>query len=253
LCQKLYHRSFNQNFGLGGRLYGPFWQRAPSALRKLLTIDGERTDERDWSQFHPRLLYALKNATLSGSAYDVPGFSRDDAKLAFAILINAESERDAHAALRLNLGLRKGIGETARKLYEGIKEHHAPIASLFASGAGLRLQRLDGDLIVRVHLRLLHQGVCALSVHDSVIVAERHRAVRDAVMDEELDELIWKLQSNPGKSLGPAMPSQKTVPQKGPDTDFLPASRPSNLLLPHRPHRPRRPPRSSSSPRGARG
>jgi len=169
LPQKLYHRSFMHSFSLGGRIYGPFWQWAPSQAREFLTINDEGTDDRDWRHFHPTLLYAQANATLRGDAYDVAGFSREDAKRAFAILINARCKRDALSAIREHLGLERGVGERARALYEGIKQRHAPIASWFASNVGVRLQRLDGDLIVRVHLRLLHEGVCALSVHDSVI------------------------------------------------------------------------------------
>jgi len=215
LRQKLYHRQFNDTFSLGGRIYGPWWQWAPSGLRQFITINGQKTHEHDYGQFHPTLLYALAGEELDGSAYEIPGFRREDAKLAFQILINAETENSALAALRDDLSPKPEVGKYARTLYEAMRKRHAPIARFFVSGVGSMLQRHDGDLIVRIHMRLLREGASALSVHDSVLVAERHRAIRDEIMADELDRLLWDLRQKSSKYVTNSVASSKTVPQKG--------------------------------------
>ena len=188
----------------------------PSDLRQFILIDGEPTHEFDWPQFHPQLLYAMASVELDGAAYEIPGFTREQTKLAFQVLINARSKHDALAALRMHLGFYRGVGEDVRSLYEAVCARHGPIAQFFATGAGLQLQRIDGDLVLRVHARLLRHGIPAISVHDSVIVAERNRQTRNQIMEDELDALLRRLRDTSGRTLGKTKPSPKNVPQKGP-------------------------------------
>jgi hypothetical protein len=100
LGQDQLHRVFNRgSFSLGGRMYGPFWQNLPKRVRPDLIINGELTDEADYSQLHPRLLYAKASAVLTGDAYELDGWDRPLVKRAFNIAINADTEVAAIRAI----------------------------------------------------------------------------------------------------------------------------------------------------------
>ena len=185
---------------------------AEGSARDLI-ISGEGTNENDYSQLHPRLLYAEAGAVLEGDAYELDGWNRPLVKRAFNIAINADTEIAAIRAIAQEIG-GKGAYAEARRLLEAIRTRHRPIGSSFGSGAGLRLQRRDADLAERVTLRLLDQNIVVLSIHDSFVVQTRHASVRDEIMDDELQKLLAKLSATT-KSAVPAMPWAESVPHNG--------------------------------------
>ena len=71
----------------------------------------------------------------------------------------------------------------ANRLLSALEERHAKIRPAFYTGAGLRLQRTDSDLMMRVEGKCIAEGIVALPVHDSFIVklgkAERVREIMD--------------------------------------------------------------------------
>ena len=93
------YRVFNGGWEMGARRYGHWAQGVPKVHREALLMDAVATVEPDYSQLHPRLLYAKAEATLHGDAYTVEGVERDTAKRAFNILINALTERSALGAV----------------------------------------------------------------------------------------------------------------------------------------------------------
>ena len=48
----------NSSWRQGGRWYGGFWQNIPSAYRRFIRINNQRTIEIDYSALHPVLMYA---------------------------------------------------------------------------------------------------------------------------------------------------------------------------------------------------
>jgi hypothetical protein len=210
LGQDQLHRTFNRgSFSQGGRMFGVFWQNLPKAVRSDLIINGEGTDENDYSQLHPRLLYAEAGAVLEDDAYTLDGWNRPLVKRAFNIAINADTEIAAIRAIAQEIS-GKGAYAEARRLLEAIRARHHPIAGYFGSGAGLRLQRRDADLAERITLRLLGQNIVVLSIHDSFVVQTRHASVRDEIMADELQKLLAKL-SVTTKSSVLAMPWAESV------------------------------------------
>jgi hypothetical protein len=179
------YRVFNGSWNLGGRYYGPFWQTLPRWRRLYLTIGGEPIVEHDFAQLHPRLLYAAFARSLDGDAYTVAGHDRDLAKCAWQILINASSRRSAISAVARQLGGPRYQAE-AEPILRALEVRHAAINRAFYTGEGLRLQRMDSDLMMRIGLRCISEGIVALPVHDSCIVQVRHSARTQEIMDEEL-------------------------------------------------------------------
>jgi len=84
-------RLFNKNMALGGRFYGHY-QQIPSADRKRIRIDGERTVELDYKAVHITLLYALEGLPLEGDAYIIDGHKdkRNTFKAICLTLVNTE-------------------------------------------------------------------------------------------------------------------------------------------------------------------
>jgi len=181
------HRIFN-GWEMGGRRYGHWVQGVPKAHRKALRMDDVATVEPDYSQLHPRLLYAKAEATLHGDAYAVEGVERPIAKRAFNIIINALNYRSAlgavAAAIRGQLydaddGYDYFDGDIyqdetacreAKSLIAALKARHRSIEQYFHTGVGLRLQYMDSIMAGRVMRSLRKQGIVSVPVHDSFIV-----------------------------------------------------------------------------------
>jgi hypothetical protein len=155
-------------------------------------MDGAGVAEHDFAQLHPRLLYAELGCRLEGDAYTIRGYESDRpaVKQAWQILINAASRSKAVPALATELGGLHRQAEAAR-LLEAVEHHHRPIAGAFYTGAGLRLQRRDSDLIVGILQQCLSEGIVALPIHDSLIAAQGRPAEQaHEIMHERLTRLL---------------------------------------------------------------
>ena len=190
------YRVFNGSWGGGGRFYGPFWQNLSKQRRATMLLQGCTVAEPDFAQLHPRLLYAQFGASPDGDAYTVKGFEdqRPTMKTAWQMMINAGSRPSAVVALARELGGLKFQSE-ARRILSALENRHARIASAFHSGVGIRLQRVDFDLMMRVEDTLISEGIVALPVHDSFVVQAGKPSLRaEQVMDDELQKVLTNKQ-----------------------------------------------------------
>ena len=180
----------NSDFRQGGRIYaeGGAWQSLPKAERLKLLINGEPVVEIDYSQLHPVLAYAQCEHSFPGGAYDVPGYPRDLVKIAVSVLLNSASQNGARHTLahkpemaQVVLGEDCPIANTttelwakleqsypgyaqaascaADRLIEALLVKHDAIRTMFFTGAGLRLQRLDSDIAEAVMRTMRKRGV----------------------------------------------------------------------------------------------
>jgi hypothetical protein len=202
--------------------------RPPYVTRADLTIDGEPVAECDAAQIHPRMIYAYLCATMPGDdAYTFPlipgtGWTRPEQRKVFKLVFNTalnatggrngaigavawnRAEHDEKiAAHREGRPCRRVVYPTAahrtlaRHLVETMEYGHPAIAEagLFGSGIGVRLQRVDSDIIERVMLALLDRGIVGLPVHDSIIVQSRHGDVAADILDAETERALWLLRA----------------------------------------------------------
>ena len=165
------YRSFSRNsFEFGGRIYG-WWQGQKKDVRPQLLLNGEGVVEPDYSSYHATMLYAMKGVQLESDPYIVPGFSREEGKIAFNVMINANGAASANLAM---VGaLRKawiptGISRCAA-LRKAMVKAHPLVKEFLASDVGVKLMRKDSDIIVAVMLRLVEESIPFLPVHDSII------------------------------------------------------------------------------------
>jgi hypothetical protein len=192
------HRVFNRgSFSLGGRLYGPWWQNIPSECRAGIEVDGSRTVEIDYRALHPTMLYMQAGKPIEGDPYDLVGWPRTLVKVALLILVNADNRTSAIRAIANEI---RGEGAHARAtaLVADIEAKHQPIAHMFGSGAGLALQRQDGDMTEALLLKLVARGVVALPVHDSYIVPEKAKGKLLESMAAELQNFGQKTSAKSG-------------------------------------------------------
>lgn len=160
-----------------------------------MAIDETPVAEFDFAQLHPRLIYAEFGDCPEGDAYTISGFEnqRSNVKVAWQIMLNAPSRRSAILALAQELG---GFckQQQAVLLLEALERRHERISSVFYSGAGLRLQRIDSDLMMKVEGGCISEGIVALPVHDSFIVQEGRSTSRlQEVMERELELVLRRL------------------------------------------------------------
>jgi hypothetical protein len=209
------YRVFNGTWSLGGRFYGGWWQQVRSGDRRHLLIDGCQTVELDYEMLHPRLLYAAAGCRLGGDAYTLGGWDRKLCKRAFNILLNAASHRKALGAILPHVGK---DSSRAVALIAAMKKRHAPVAKLFHSGMGLRLQNIDSGMAKAVLRELtVRQGITVLPIHDSFIVRTEQRNALEEAMDRAFAEAVATVGDRPAVSNGwtGIYPQGKKMPGRG--------------------------------------
>jgi hypothetical protein len=188
---KSVYRVFNGGLTYGGRYYGGWWQGVKSEDRQYFLLNGERTEEIDYSQIHPRIIYIEAGVELVGDAYDIPGQDRGLCKAVFNILINAATYGSALGAVAKEMN---GDFRGAEALIEAIKERHRDVECYFHSGVGIRLQGLDARMAEIVLSEMtIKRGIPVLPVHDSFIVPESHRETLVQVMKDAFERVLGKV------------------------------------------------------------
>ena len=172
LSNRTLRRVFNRgSFEMGGRFYGGWWQNIPSAYRSVITVNGYRTVEADYSQFHPNILYHLKQAKLAGQdAYEriLGSEHRDLSKKIFNACLNSSYETS-----RPPKGMKiSQTGLTWREIKERLRKAHPQIEYAFFTDQGMRLQFYDSQMAELVMLAFAKDKKPILPVHDSFLVLE---------------------------------------------------------------------------------
>lgn len=188
-CLPYARRVFCGDWTRGGRIYikGMSHQNIPKEERQRLQIDvdGEIQDtvEIDYASIHMVMAYAEAGVELPpGDLYTIPGWSRTLIKIATNIILNAPDESTALKAVaemlrEREIGHLKGEGKArvrySQEMIRVIKEKHHPIREAFASGCGIRFQKRDSDIAIRVMIKMIQwTGRAPLPVHDSFMVPE---------------------------------------------------------------------------------
>ncbi len=122
------------------------------------------------------------------------GWDRSLVKMAWQIMINANSRPKAAKALVFNIADPDKYPDfdeyTARRLLRALELRHGPISAYFYSGVGRRLQFLDSELLLDVLDRCHDCGIVALPIHDSVIVRQDCSARVSEIMEEQLQRKL---------------------------------------------------------------
>lgn len=177
----------NESFEQGGRFYGGWWQNIPREYRRFITINGKPTVELDYSGIHPTMLYAEVGISIPKDPYDI-GLDpqhRDLVKLTLNAIINA-GPRGVDQPSDFDP---KALGMTWIEFQDRIKKAHAPIASYFNSGIGIKLQYKDSCIAEKVLLGFASKGFPCLPIHDSFIMHHGYKDELDEAMSQAFKEI----------------------------------------------------------------
>jgi hypothetical protein len=161
-------------FDRGGRFYRGWWENVPGEYRKYITIDGKRTNEYDYSQLNPHMVYMLREKELGiedayGRVFD--GEHRDLVKEAFNAMIQSSTPL-LKAPKDIDLS---EVDFDWPFLRQAILDAHKPIQDMFFKGHGNYLQYIDSVMAEDIMLKFVKsEFVPVLPVHDSFIVHYGH-------------------------------------------------------------------------------
>ena len=192
LSNRTLRRVLNRgSFEMGGRFYGGWWQNIPSAYRSVITINGYRTVEADYSQFHPNILYHLKQAKLTGEdAYEriLGSEHRDLSKQIFNACLNSSYETN-----RPPKGMKIcHTGFKWRKIKEKLRKAHTQIEDAFFTDQGMSLQFYDSQMAEHVMLAFSKDKKPILPVHDSFLVLEDDQELLLESMKTAYEQVLGK-------------------------------------------------------------
>jgi hypothetical protein len=176
----------------GGRLYTRL-QNLPdrrARIRINTLFNGEPVAEVDLSANHPRMIMAMTaKKTLSATFYEdiakATKTTRDQVKFFFTKALGAGDRR-----ISLKEDDSKGWDRgkpvmtvvERRRLESHIKDKYPEISDYLYKGAGIYLQGLEGNILLRTMIKLLNQGIPSLPIHDAVYVQRRFASqARDAI------------------------------------------------------------------------
>ena len=192
LSNRTLRRVFNRDsFEMGGRFYGGWWQNIPSAYRSVITINGYRTVEADYSQFHPNILYHLKQAKLTGEdAYEriLGSEHRDLSKQIFNACLNSPYETN-RPPNRMKIS---HTGFKWREIKERLRKAHPQIEDAFFTDQGMRLQFYDSQMAELVMLGFAKDKKPILPVHDSFLVLEDDQELLLERMKTAYEQVLGK-------------------------------------------------------------
>lgn len=192
LFSRSVYRVFNdRTFNHGGRLYGPWWQQIPSRFRKHITINGQPTVELDFSGFAIRSIYHQQGIDYRDDPYELEpvcayaqeqglakNHYRESIKTLAQALLNGKEGKPELVQLEHSFRPKFKRLDLLRML----QQKHQEIEWAFASGEGIRNQRLDSDIALAIIRFLTQSEVPVLSVHDSFVVTENQQFLLERVM-----------------------------------------------------------------------
>ena len=127
------------------------------------------------------MLYAICNLTPLTDPYSFY-YNKDISKKTILILLNANSTLEAKLALEKWHREKFECELNFSPIIKAAKKHHALILKYFGSGIGIKLQNLDAKIAMNVVWHFAKKGIPCLPVHDSFIIAKRHKEELKTIM-----------------------------------------------------------------------
>ena len=192
----------DKRFKTHGRWYGGFWQQLPKKsldLRKDIYIDGEPTDEIDFSGLHPTLLALKHGKILKGDKYDLGQQVLDDLPLPeqrrvvkelVLIAINSKTKKAAYLAYNKENRDHTLAHEKLDKLLATFIHKYPFLSSELCSDKGIELMYTDSQITEAVIRRFVADDKPVLPVHDSYIVKQSDHKYLKEVMQQACDEVL---------------------------------------------------------------
>lgn len=167
----------------GGRVVDSF-TLMPSWIRNMITIDGERLVEADFSALHPNLIQTIYGGSMLNITHqqvsDFTGIDKQTVKTEHLSMFN----RKVDAMVRSPLyDLYDGIDTEMmdRVIQDKTKNGHKITSK--------RMFAMETDLMTRIIFKLNQEGIYVLYVYDALMSRPEHRDRMIAVMNETAKEM----------------------------------------------------------------
>lgn len=184
-----FKRIFSNNLESGGRIYSNYQQMSKD-MRKLITIEKEKTVELDYRYNQIRMLFALMGKDDEGDPYS--GFSEKDrsmVKKAMNTLINASNPKRVFCDMRFSAYFRWSPKRADLFIAEAYSRYPF-LKDLRGSGVGLKLQKIEGDIALAIMQKALYNNTVVLPVHDSFIVRESEAKMFEYIMEDTWNQVV---------------------------------------------------------------
>ena len=206
---------YRGDWNLGGRYHGGWWQQIPSEHRKHILINGNQTQEVDFSGFHISLAYGLEGLSPPDDPYALnisenrlsAKQQRRAVKLLALTAINAKDRTTAFKAFRNEMNREQAgadnkisfTDDLLTVLLEGFLQENPSIAHYLCADKGVELMAIDGNITTKLIEHFTYKNIPILTVHDSYIVEfeyedELIKVMNDAC-EKELGITGFKLKS----------------------------------------------------------
>lgn len=161
----------NGSLDEGGRPTGGFWSSMSGKSRlRDLQVHGEPVVSLDYGQCGIRIAYGMLGVEPpAGDLYCVPGLERFREGVKKVFISQFFSSKELN---RKPQGSAKHLPThmSIREVEELILRHHQPLRAMFNRGVGMAIQRMEGDILIRCLLDLMHRQISALPVYDCLLV-----------------------------------------------------------------------------------
>jgi len=180
-------RIFNNGDWLqGGRLYGYWPMNLPKSERHYLSIDGEPLADLDFGSCFVALLHVYDGTEFDPDAPDpfmIEGYEPQRELIkqcAYAILNAPHRIKNYPEKISQEDGSRPSM---PWRMMEEVVFTHVPLFEAYAYTAlGLKLMRLESDILIRVLLDLIERGIGFIPMHDGIMVPQSKKQVTHNLM-----------------------------------------------------------------------
>jgi hypothetical protein len=187
-----YSRIFNGGtLDKGGRYFGHWAQTLPRAERKLIRIDGQEVMDLDYqTMFYNLLLYhSGSDEPSQKDAFSIPGYEQyrtQFKKLAYSML---NSTRPLKA---FPDGFNKGGWEKGFTMLKGLLVTHLPLLLEYdGSGVGLKLMRMESDIITKACENMIIHNNGFVIMHDGLLVSKNAKYPEGCMREAYRHYLGW--------------------------------------------------------------
>ena len=195
---KFTRRIFSRNsWELNGRWNGGFWQNLPKHMRRDILIDGEPTDEIDYSGLHPSLLALKQGYRLSGDPYDLgkhvcPRIPlQDQRKVVKQLVLIGINAKNRNAAFRAFQSDNKGYKKAdLEQVLDAFIDKHPYLADSICADQGIKLMNVDSNLTTHIINQFVALGKPILPIHDSYIVKTEDRQLLRSAMSKACVDVV---------------------------------------------------------------
>lgn len=166
----------NLSIELGGRFYHGWWQALSEEDRVHITLNGEPTIEIDYRAMGLHMLYVMagqhNSYNMEDDPYDICLEDYDQSTFSSRIT-RSDIKKDLNALV--NMSSEDRIGRRRSIVKDLVLSKHPLIENYLCTGKGRETQYHDSKIAEQVMLKMIHQGIPCLPIHDSFIVPQTKR------------------------------------------------------------------------------